>query len=97
MEKKNNETNQFHIKDLFANKQYSSIIILVFYVILFAVLIVGLRNSNMTSSKDGGTVHKSSLEGYELIDGKAVIREHSDDSDDPYWYGAYYECGIDDS
>ena len=35
--------------------------------------------------------------GYELIDGKAVIREHSDDSDDPYWYGAYYECGIDDS
>ena len=82
MEKKNNETNKFHIKDLFTNKQYRSIMILVFYVILFAVLIVGLRNSNTTSSKEGGTVHKSSLDGYELIDGKNFSYKYTVQIDD---------------
>lgn len=69
MEKKEKkeENKKFHVKELFLNKQYRSIIILVFYVVLFTVLIIGLRQPrSMHSTNNGGNV-SSNVKGYDLI------------------------------
>lgn len=64
---KKKEKKNFHIKELFLNKQYRSIIILVFYVVLFAILIIGLRQpKNMIDSGNGGSA-TISVKGYDLI------------------------------
>lgn len=63
------EKGKFNIKELFTNKQYRAIAILIFYAILFTFLIIGLnapRNLNVNESGN----HISSLDGYKLIDGK---------------------------
>ncbi|MBQ7136797.1 MAG: hypothetical protein IJO43_02315 [Bacilli bacterium] len=65
---KNNKESKFQFKELFTNKQYRSIMILALYAILFAVLIVIIRNPvNVVSG--GGSI-KSKVDGYELIDNK---------------------------
>lgn len=64
---KKKEKKNFHIKELFLNKQYRSIIILIFYVVLFAILIIGLRQpKNMIDSGNGGSA-TISVKGYDLI------------------------------
>lgn len=64
--KKNNEK-KFNIKELYTNRQYRSIIILVFYVILFAVLITGLRSNRTMVNKDNNTNKGVTVKGFELI------------------------------
>ena len=68
MEKNEKET-KFEFKELFTNKQYRSIMILAFYAILFAVLIVFIRTPGENMSDDGGST-VTNLKGYELIDNK---------------------------
>lgn len=64
---KKKEKKKFHIKELFLNRQYRSIIILVFYVVLFTVLIIGLRQpKNMIGPNQDGNV-TSNVKGYDLI------------------------------
>lgn len=64
---KKKEKKNFHIKELFLNKQYRSIIILVFYVVLFAILIIGLRQpKNMIGPNQDRNV-TSNVKGYDLI------------------------------
>ena len=69
----NNEGQEkkFNIKELFSNKQYRAILILVFYAILFVIIISSIRlnnnpikvdNDNEMSQDDGEV-----LKGYELI------------------------------
>lgn len=69
---KNNEKNQendkkFNIKELYTNRQYRSIIILIFYIILFSVLIIGLRTNKTAVNKNNDTDKVSSVQGFELI------------------------------
>jgi len=68
MEKNEKET-KFELKELFTNKQYRSIMILVFYAVLFAILIVFIRTPGENLSNDGGST-VTNLKGYELIDNK---------------------------
>ncbi len=57
------EGKKFNIKELFTNRQYRSIIILVFYVLLFTVLIASLKiNQGQKVSSEHDI-----LDGYELI------------------------------
>ena len=69
----NNEGQEkkFNIKELFSNKQYRAILILVFYAVLFVIIISSIRlnnnpikvdNDNEMSQDDGEV-----LKGYELI------------------------------
>lgn len=78
---KNNDSNKFQIKDLFTNKQYRSIIILIFYAVLFAVVIIGLRSGNDAIGNDSGTTI-SNLDGYELIDNKNFSYKYTVELDD---------------
>jgi len=68
MEKNEKET-KFELKELFTNKQYRSIMILVLYAVLFAILIVFIRTPGENLSNDGGST-VTNLKGYELIDNK---------------------------
>lgn len=63
------EKGKFNIKEIFTNKQYRAIAILIFYAILFAVIIVSIRLTPSTSINESGN-HVSNLKGYDLIDGK---------------------------
>lgn len=66
--KKDDDSKKFHFKDLFTNRQYRSIMVLVFYAILFCAVIISIRTpKNISSTNDNGT-KVSSLEGYALID-----------------------------
>ena len=65
----NKKEKKFDFKELFTNKQYRSIIILVFYAILFTVLIVMVRTPSRNVNIDGGNTI-TNLKGYELIDNK---------------------------
>lgn len=66
---KKKEEKGFEFKELFTNKQYRSIIILIFYAILFTVLIVIIRNPRGNLNTSGGTTI-TNVDGYELIDNK---------------------------
>lgn len=68
--KENDNTKKFSIKELFTNKQYRSIAILIFYVILFTVLIVAVRSPKTMVNGDDVNNYISNLDGYELINAK---------------------------
>lgn len=67
--KDNKENKKISIKEIFLNRQYRSIAILIFYFVLFVVIIIGIRMPNNTYFDDGGNV-VSELSGYELIENK---------------------------
>lgn len=70
MEKGEKKEERFSIKEVFTNKQYRSIMILAFYVVLFAILIVAIRSPKDLSESGDNGASISSLAGYELIDGR---------------------------
>ena len=65
----NKKEQKFEFKELFTNKQYRSIGILIFYAILFAVLIVMIRMPSNRGVTENGT-HVTNVKGFELIDNK---------------------------
>lgn len=80
-----NKNAKFNIKELFTNKQYRAIAILIFYGILFTFIIIGLnapRNLNVNESGN----HISSLDGYKLIDGKNFNYKYTLMVDDEIYY-----------
>ncbi len=68
-DKKEPKKRKFSVKEIFSNRQYRSIAILIFYAILFAVLIAILRVPSSINNENG-TITASHLDGYELIDNK---------------------------
>jgi hypothetical protein len=63
---KNNKEKKFQFRELFTNKQYRSIAILIFYAVLFAILIVMLRMPSSGTDLENGT-HVTKVKGFELI------------------------------
>lgn len=76
---------KFNIKDLFTNKQYRAIAILIFYGILFVVIIIGMRAPRNFNVDESGN-HMSSLDGYKLIDGKNFSYKYTVTLDDEVYY-----------
>lgn len=67
--KKDKKKKKFEYKELLTNKQYRSILILVFYAILFTIVIISIRMpSEEVTNASPDVVTK--LKGYELIDNK---------------------------
>lgn len=79
------ENGKFNIKELFTNRQYRAIAILIFYAILFAVLIIGLNGPRTLSVNESGD-QKSSLDGYKLIDGKNFNYKYTVTVDNETYY-----------
>ena len=79
------ENGKFNIKELFTNRQYRAIAILIFYAILFAVLIIGLNGPKTLSVNESGD-QKSSLDGYKLIDGKNFNYKYTVTVDNETYY-----------
>ncbi len=82
--KKEQKKEKFSVKDIVSNRQYRSIAILIFYVILFAILIAILRVPSNSSGENGTTV--SNLDGYELIDNKNFNYKYTVTIDDDIYY-----------
>lgn len=79
------EKGKFNIKDLFTNKQYRAIAILIFYGILFTIIIIGLNAPRNLGVNESGE-HVSSLAGYKLIDGKNFNYRYTLNVDDEVFY-----------
>lgn len=79
------EKGKLNIKELFINKQYRAIAILIFYAILFAILIIGMNAPRNLNISEGGN-QLSSLEGYKLIDGKNFNYKYTLIVDDKVFY-----------
>lgn len=65
----NKKEQKFEFKELFTNKQYRSIAILIFYAILFVVVIAMIRMPSNSGIMENGT-HVTNVKGFELIDNK---------------------------
>lgn len=65
-EEKKTKKEKFNIKELYTNRQYRSIIILIFYVVLFAVLIVNLRSEK--SGSPSNNEFNNYIKGFQLIE-----------------------------
>lgn len=65
----NKKEQKFEFKELFTNKQYRSIAILIFYAILFVVVIAMIRMPSNSGIIENGT-HVTNVKGFELIDNK---------------------------
>lgn len=79
------EKGKFNIKEIFTNKQYRAIAILIFYAILFAFLIIGL-NAPRDFIVDESGQQVSNLDGYKLIDGKNFNYKYTLMIDDEVYY-----------
>lgn len=81
----NKENKKFSIKEIFTNRQYRAIAILIFYAILFAIIIIAIRvPSNIKVDDNGNNVTK--LKGYELIDAKNFSYKYTVLIDDETFY-----------
>lgn len=89
MGKKDNK--KFSVKEIFTNRQYRSIAILIFYAILFTVIIIGIRMPGGKVDSNGN--HVSNLDGYKLIDNKNFSYKYTViiDEDIFYYEGKKYD------
>ncbi len=89
MDKKENK--KISIKEIFTNRQYRSIAILIFYAILFTVIIIGIRMPSGKVDSDGN--HVTNLDGYKLIDNKNFSYKYTViiDEDIFYYEGKKYD------
>jgi len=79
------EKGKFNIKELFTNKQYRAIAILIFYGILFTIIIIAMNAPRNLGVNESGE-HVSSLAGYKLIDGKNFNYRYTLNVDDEVFY-----------
>lgn len=66
-ESKELKKNKLNIKELFVNRQYRSIMILIFYAVLFGFLIISLRMPDNTQMDINNQDTISKIKGYEAI------------------------------
>lgn len=82
---KKEETKKFKFSEVFTNKQYRAIAILVFYAILFVVLIISIRMPKGNGITDIIS-NKTKIEGYELIDNNNFGYKYTVTIDDNIYY-----------
>lgn len=82
---KKEEKKKFKFSEIFTNKQYRAIAILVFYAILFVVLIISIRTPKGNGLNDIIN-NKTKLEGYELIDNNNFGYKYTVTMDDNIYY-----------
>lgn len=78
------EDKKFSIKEIFTNRQYRSIAILIFYAILFTVIIIAIRIPNDKIEDNGNRV--TNLDGYKLIDNKNFSYKYTIIADEDIFY-----------
>lgn len=78
------EGKKFSIKEMFTNRQYRSIAILIFYAILFTVIIIGIRMPSGKMDDNGDRV--TNLDGYKLIDNKNFSYKYTAIVDEDVFY-----------